>query len=133
MKDVTNRRKDDRCEQGLENNSKYSESSSESRKYGNAGVTKHLRGRLQHNVMGPQGIQIACDGDSSESSQESSNCVGSDVSVPRLSCFKNVSKLVGLTAAWQHSKVEGESVGTSTASNAKVNNASVHKEFNFFL
>ena len=33
---------------------------------------------------------------------------------------------------WQKSKVEGTSVGASTASNAKVNNLSVYTEFNFF-
>ena len=72
-------------------------------------------------------------GDSHEFSQESSKSVGSNVSVPSLSWFKNVSKLVGLTAAWQQSKVEQTSMQTSTASNAKVNNPPVHTEFHFFL
>ena len=71
--------------------------------------------------------------DSSEFSQESLNCVGNNVSVPGITWFKSVSKLVGLTAAWQPSKVEGHSVGVNTVGSPKANNNSVHTEFNFFL
>ena len=71
--------------------------------------------------------------DSSESSHESSKCVGNDVSVLRVTWFKSVSKLVGLTATWQPSKVEGYPMGVNTAGSPKTNNSSVHTEFNFFL
>ena len=74
-------------------------------------------------------------GDSSESSQELSKCTGNNVSVPGVSWFKKkkVSKLVGLTAAWQPSKVEGCSMGANTVNFPKANSTSVHTEFNFFL
>ena len=70
--------------------------------------------------------------DSNEFSHESSKCVGKDVSVPGITWFKSVLKLVGLTAAWQSSKVRGYPVGVNTAGNPKANNSSVHTEFNFF-
>ena len=113
--------------------------------------------RSDHNAEGKQGLDrsskcgeyspVSCpmtsteekDGrtigrdDSSESSHESSKCVGNDVSVPRVTWFKSVSKLVGLTAAWQPSKLEGYPVGVNTAGSPKANNSSVHTEFNFFL
>ena len=44
-----------------------------------------------------------------------------------------MSQIVGLTAAWQQSKVEGNPVGVNTACNAKTNPNPVHTEFNFFL
>ena len=44
-----------------------------------------------------------------------------------------MSKLVGLTAAWQQSKVEGHSVGEDNVNSPKANNTSVHTEFNFFI
>ena len=59
--------------------------------------------------------------------------VGSNVSVPKFSWFKNMSQIVGLTAAWQQRKVEGNPRGANTASNAKTNSNPVHTEFNFFL
>ena len=71
--------------------------------------------------------------DSSEFLQESSNCVGNNVSVPGITWFKSVSKLVGLAAAWQPSKVEGHSRGVNTVGSPKAYNNSVHTEFNFFL
>ena len=71
--------------------------------------------------------------DSSKFSHESSKSVGNNVSVPGITWFKSVSKLVGLTAAWQSSKVEGCPMGVNTAGSPKANNSSVHTEFNFFL
>ena len=59
--------------------------------------------------------------------------VGSNVSVPKFSWFKSMSQIVGLTAAWQQNKVEGNPVGANTAGNAKTNPNPVHTEFNFFL
>ena len=59
--------------------------------------------------------------------------VGNNVSVPKFSWFKSMSQIVGLTAAWQQSKVEGNPVGANTACNAKTNPNPVHTEFNFFL
>ena len=58
--------------------------------------------------------------------------VGNNVSVPSFSWFKSMSQIVGLTATWQ-SKVEGNPMAASTASNVKVNTNPVHTEFNFFL
>ena len=58
--------------------------------------------------------------------------VGSNVSVPKFSWFKSMSQIVGLTAAWQQNKVEGNPVGANTACNAKTNSNPVHTEFNFF-
>ena len=59
--------------------------------------------------------------------------VGSNVSVPKFSCFKSMSQIVGLRAAWQQNKVEGNPVGANNACNAKTNSNPVHTEFNFFL
>ena len=59
--------------------------------------------------------------------------VGSNVSVPKFSWFKSLSQIVGLTAAWQQNKVEGNPRGANIASNAKTNSNPVHTEFNFFL
>ena len=69
----------------------------------------------------------------SEFSRDSLGGVGSNVSVPKFSWFKSMSQIVGLTAAWQQSKVEGNPRGANTASNAKINSNPVHTEFNFFL
>ena len=55
------------------------------------------------------------------------------ISVPKFSWFKSMSQIVGLTAAWQQNKVEGNPVRANTASNAKTNSNPVHTEFNFFL
>ena len=44
-----------------------------------------------------------------------------------------MSQIVGLTAAWQQNKVEGNSMGANTAGNAKTNSNPVHTQFNFFL
>ena len=69
----------------------------------------------------------------SEFLRDSLEGVGSNVSVPKFSWFKSMSQIVGLTAAWQQNKVEGNPMGASTASNAKTNSNPVHTEFNFFL
>ena len=121
------------CQQNPEYNSEYSEASPDSRVTGTVSELETTRNHRHCSGTGLQETQIACKGNSSESSLESSNGVGINVSVPKLSWFKNVSKLVGLTAAWQHDKVEGATMGTNTVSTAKVNNNSVHIEFNFFL
>ena len=68
----------------------------------------------------------------SEYSRDSLRGVGSNVSVPSFSWFKSMSQFFGLTATWQD-KVEGNPLGASTASNAKINTNPVHTEFNFFL
>ena len=44
-----------------------------------------------------------------------------------------MSQIVGLTATWQQSKVEGNPMGANTASNVKTKSNPVHTEFNFFL
>ena len=49
------------------------------------------------------------------------------------SWIKSMSQIVGLTAAWQQDKVEGNPMGTNTTGDAKTNFNSVHTEFNFFL
>ena len=69
----------------------------------------------------------------SEYLRDSLGGVGSNVSVPRFSWFKSMSQIVGLTAAWQQNKVEGNPMGANAASNAKTNSNPVHTEFNFFL
>ena len=76
-------------------------------------------------------IRPVCSGEPSEYSRDSLG-VGNNVSVPSFSWFKSMSQIVGLTATWQ-GKVEGNPMGAGTASNAKVNTNSVHREFNFFL
>ena len=65
-----------------------------------------LQGDSSSKLQDIFGAQEICKGDSSESLRESLNCIGNNVSVPNLSWFKSVSKLVGLTAAWQQDKVE---------------------------
>ena len=80
-----------------------------------------------------QNTKIVCISEPSELSRDSLGVIGSNVSVPKFSWFKSMSQIVGLTAAWQQSKVEGNPRGANTASNAKINSNSVHTEFNFFL
>ena len=80
-----------------------------------------------------QSAKSACISDPSEFSQDSLGGVGSNVSVPKFSWFKSMSQIVGLTAAWQQNKVEGNLVGANTVGNAKTNSNPVHTEFNFFL
>ena len=80
-----------------------------------------------------QSAKSVCISEPSEFSRDSLRVVGSNVSVPKFSWFKSMSQIVGLTAAWQQSKVEGNPRGANTASNAKTNSNSVHTEFNFFL
>ena len=80
-----------------------------------------------------QNAKTVCISEPSEFSRDSLGGVGNNVSVPKLSWFKSMSQIVGLTAAWQQSKVEGNSMGANTAGNAKTNSNPVHTEFNFFL
>ena len=44
-----------------------------------------------------------------------------------------MSQIVGLTAAWQQNKVEGNPGGANTTSKAKTNSNPLQTEFNFFL
>ena len=80
-----------------------------------------------------QSAKIVCISEPSEFSRDLLGGVGSNVSVPKFSWFKSMSQIVGLTAAWQQSKVEGNPRGANTAGNAKTNSNPVHTEFNFFL
>ena len=80
-----------------------------------------------------QSTKSVCISEPSEFLRDSLGGVGSNVSVPKFSWFKSMSQIVGLTAAWQQNKVEGNPMGASTASNAKTNSNPVHTEFNFFL
>ena len=80
-----------------------------------------------------QNAKTVCISEPSEFSRDSLGGVGSNVSVPKLSWFKSMSQIVGLTAAWQQSKVEGNPMGANTAGNAKTNSNPVHTEFNFFF
>ena len=87
-------------------------------------VKETTEGELQH-------ISPVCVSEPSEYSRDSLG-VGNNVSVPSFSWLKSMSQIVGLTATWQD-KVEGNPIGTKTASNANVNISPVHTEFNFFL
>ena len=80
-----------------------------------------------------QSAKSVCTSDPSEFSRDLLGGVGSNVSVPKFSWFKSMSQIVGLTAAWQQNKVEGNPVGANTTGNAKTNSNPVHTEFNFFL
>ena len=80
-----------------------------------------------------QSAKSVCISEPSEFSRDSLGGVGSNVSVPKFSWFKSMSQIVGLTAAWQQSKVEGNPMGANTAGNVKTNPNPVHTEFNFFL
>ena len=80
-----------------------------------------------------QSAKSACISDPSEFSQDSLGGVCSNVSVPKFSWFKSMSQILGLTAAWQQNKVEGNPMGANTTGNAKTNSNQVHTEFNFFL
>ena len=80
-----------------------------------------------------QNAKVVCMSEPSEYLRDSLRGVGNVVSVPKYSWFKSMSQIVGLTAAWQQSKVEGNPRGANTASNAKTNSNPVHTEFNFFL
>ena len=87
-------------------------------------VKETTEGELQH-------ISPVCVSEPSEYSRDPLG-VGNNVSVPSFSWLKSMSQIVGLTATWQD-KVEGNPIGTKTASNANVNISPVHTEFNFFL
>ena len=80
-----------------------------------------------------QNTKFVCISEPSENSWDSLGSVGSNVSVPSFSWFKNMLQIVGLTATWHQSKVEGNPMGANTASNVKTNSNLVHTEFNFFL
>ena len=80
-----------------------------------------------------QSTKSVCISDPSKFLRDSLGGVGSNVSVPKFTWFKSMSQIVGLTAAWQQNKVEGNPVGANTAGNAKTNPNPVHTEFNFFL
>ena len=80
-----------------------------------------------------QNTKFVCVSEPSEYLQDLLGGIGSNVSVPRVSWFKSMSQIVGLTATWQQDKVEGNPMGANTASNAKTNSNPVHTEFNFFL
>ena len=80
-----------------------------------------------------QNTKLVCISKPSKYLRDSLGGVGNDVSVPSFSWFKSMSQIVGLTATWQQSKVEGNPTGANTASNAKANSNPVHAEFNFFL
>ena len=80
-----------------------------------------------------QNTKLVCISEPSEYSWDSLEVVGRNVSVPKCSWFKSMSQIVGLTATWQQDKVEGNSTGVNTASNAKTNSNPVHTELNFFL
>ena len=54
-----------------------------------------------------QSAKSVCISEPSKFSRDSLGGVGSNVSVPKFSWFKSMSQIVGLTAAWQQSKVEG--------------------------
>ena len=83
--------------------------------------------------QGTHHIQTTKNNCNNESSRELLEGSGSNVSVPKFSWFKSMSQIVGLTAAWQKNKVEGNPVGANTAGKTKANVNSVHTEFNFFL
>ena len=62
-------------------------------------------------------LQVACGGDSSESSTHLPKCVkciGNNVSVSKFSWLKSMSQIVALTAAWHQDKVEGSLMGANT-------------------
>ena len=80
-----------------------------------------------------QNARTVCISAPSEFLRDSIGGVGSNVSVPKFSWLKSMSQIVGLTAAWQQNKVEGNPIGANTAGNAKTNSNPVHAEFNFFL
>ena len=80
-----------------------------------------------------QNAKVVCMSEPSEYSWDSLRGVGNVVSVPNYSWSKSMSQIVGLTDAWQQSKVEGNPMGANTACNAKTNPNPVHTEFNFFL
>ena len=80
-----------------------------------------------------QSATSVCISEPSKFSRDSLGGVDSKVSVPKFSWFKSMSQIVGLTAAWQQSKVEGNPMGVNTAGNAKTNPNPVHTEFKFFL
>ena len=86
-----------------------------------------------HSTHHKQSTKTVCISEPSEFSQDSLGGIGSNVSVPKFSWFKSMSQIVGLTAAWQQNKVEGNPVGANTACNDKTNSSPVHTEFNFFL
>ena len=65
-----------------------------------------------------QNAKTVCISKPSEFSRDSLGGVGSNVSVPKFSWLKSMSQIVGLTAAWQQSKVEGNPVRANTAGNA---------------
>ena len=94
---------------------------------------KEVKSKLQVTTHGKNTTSDETSGESSEFSQKSLEHNGNNVSVPKLSWINSMTQIVGLAAAWHQGKVEGDPVGTNTASSPKTNKTSVHAEFNFFL
>ena len=94
---------------------------------------KEAKGKLQVTTHSKSATLDEASGESSEPSQNSLESKGKNVSVSKLSWINSMTQIVGLAAAWHQGKVEGDPVGTNTASSSKTNKTSVHAEFNFFL
>ena len=101
--------------------------------FGEVSTNSWLETECSEGTQHKQNTKIVCIGEPSKYSRDLLGGVGSNVSVPKFSWFKSMSQIVGLTAAWQQSKVEGNPMGANTACNAKTNPNPVHTEFNFFL
>ena len=72
-------RNGDRHEGNIDYGSEYSKELPDSWKDDTTHRTKFMQNQLQHKVAGHQDTQVTCEGDSSESSRELSNCIGSNV------------------------------------------------------
>ena len=96
----------DKCEQALIRTSEFSKYLTDSWGERTVGDPDVQKCQLQQSEQGISTTQIACEGESSNSLQKLSNCIGNNVSVSNFSWFKSMSQIVGLTAAWHQDKVE---------------------------
>ena len=95
---------ENQCEHCLTGVSEFGEHSPESRV--DQAVTEiKQEGQLETRPQDSSTKQT-CESNSSESSRESLDCNGNNVSVPKLSWFKSMTQIVGLTAAWHQDKAE---------------------------
>ena len=87
----------DHCEQGLSRTSECSKRLPELCRKSIVEESDAPQNRLQRSQQGSQGTQVTCGDNFNELSQESSNCIGNNVSVSKFSWFKSMSQIVGLT------------------------------------
>ena len=125
--------RDNQCSAGVSDFLEHSQNSPAASKFREVSSNSWVESECSQGTHHNQSAKSVCISEPSEFSRDSLGGVGSSVLVPKFTWFQSMSQIVGLTAAWQQNKVEGNPMGANTAGNAKTNSNPVHTEFNFFL